>query len=45
MTWLDLGELRVFAGRLLSLSDGLGVAIGALAIYSRTGSTGLRPFG
>ena len=39
------GEVRSFAGRLLALSDGLGVALGALAIYSRTGTTGLRPFG
>jgi hypothetical protein len=39
------GEVRSFAGRLLALSDGLGVALGALAIYSRTGTTGVRPFG
>lgn len=39
------GEVRSFAGRLLALSDGLGLALGALAIYSRTGRTGLRPFG
>lgn len=39
------GEVRSFPGRLLALSDGLGVALGALAIYSRTGTTGLRPFG
>lgn len=38
------GEIREFAGRLLALSDGLGAAIGAIAIYSATGSTGVRPF-
>ena len=42
------GEVRSFAGRLLALSDSLGVALralGALAIYSPTGTAGLRPFG
>ncbi len=38
-------EIRYFAGRLLVLSDGLGTAIGALAIYAAVGSTGVRPFG
>jgi len=38
------GEIREFAGRLLALSDALGVAIGAIAIYSAEGSTGVRPF-
>lgn len=39
------GEVRSFAGRLLVLSDGLGVAIGAIAIYSAKGTTGIHPFG
>jgi PAS domain S-box-containing protein len=39
------GELRTFAGRLIVLSDGLGTAIGALAIFTDEGSTGNRPFG
>ncbi|MDN5759259.1 MAG: PAS domain-containing protein [Tomitella sp.] len=39
------GEIRPFAGRLLVLSDALGVAIGAMAIYSSVGTTGVRPFG
>jgi PAS domain S-box-containing protein len=39
------GQVRTFAGRLLALSDGLGVALGALAIYARSGTTGVRPFG
>ncbi|AXK37426.1 PAS domain S-box protein [Streptomyces armeniacus] len=38
------GEIRSFAGRLLVLSDGLGTALGALAVYARAGSTGVRPF-
>lgn len=38
------GVIREFAGRLLALSDGLGLAIGAIAIYSAQGSTGIRPF-
>ncbi|SFW86376.1 PAS domain-containing protein [Amycolatopsis australiensis] len=39
------GEIRTFAGRLLALSDGLGVALGAMAIFTDAGSTGVRPFG
>ena len=39
------GEVRHFAGRLLVLSDGLGTAVGALAIYASEGTTGVRPFG
>lgn len=38
------GAIREFAGRLLALSDGLGRAIGAIAIYTAEGSTGIRPF-
>lgn len=38
------GEVRAFAGRLLVLSDALGVALGALAIYTDAGTTGIRPF-
>lgn len=38
------GTVRELPGRLLALSDGLGTAIGAMAIYRATGSTGLRPF-
>lgn len=39
------GEVRHFAGRLLVLSDGLGTAIGALAVYASAGTTGVLPFG
>lgn len=39
------GVIGHFPGRLLTLSDGLGVALGAMAIYADTGSTGVRPFG
>lgn len=39
------GEVRPFAGRLLVLSDGLGTALGALAIYTSEGTTGVHPFG
>ena len=39
------GETRTFAGRLLVISDGLGVALGAMAIYTDAGTTGTRPFG
>ncbi|MFC0675212.1 PAS domain S-box protein [Brachybacterium hainanense] len=39
------GTTRHVAGRLLVLSDGLGTAIGAMAIFTATGSTGIRPFG
>ncbi|MGH3434634.1 MAG: PAS domain S-box protein [Thermocrispum sp.] len=38
------GQIREFAGRLLALSDGLGTAIGAIAIYRSEGTTGVRPF-
>lgn len=38
------GAIREFPGRLLALSDGLGTAIGAIAIYRSDGSTGVRPF-
>jgi PAS domain-containing protein len=37
--------VRIFPGRLLILSDGLGQAVGALGIFTADGSTGLRPFG
>jgi PAS domain S-box-containing protein len=39
------GRTRFLAGRLLVLSDALGVALGALAIFVDEGSTGNRPFG
>ena len=39
------GTVRTFAGRLLVLIDPLGEALGAMAIWARTGSTGVRPFG
>lgn len=39
------GAVRPFAGRLLVLSDALGVALGAMAIYTDAGTTGMRPFG
>lgn len=39
------GEIRTFAGRLLVLSDALGVALGAMAIFTDAGSTGVRRFG
>ncbi|SDG90914.1 PAS domain-containing protein [Microbacterium pygmaeum] len=38
------GEIREYAGRLLALSNGLGTAVGAIAIYSDERSTGIRPF-
>lgn len=38
------GTVREFAGRLLALSDGLGVAIGPIGISPAAGSTGVRPF-
>ena len=38
------GSRRYFAGRLLVLSDAFGVAVGATAIYTDSGSTGVRPF-
>lgn len=39
------GEIRTFAGRLLVLSDALGNAFGAMAVYTADGTTGVRPFG
>ncbi|MDG4859861.1 PAS domain S-box protein [Streptomyces sp. T-3] len=39
------GQVRTYAGRLLVLSDGLGKALGAMAIYESEGSTGVAPFG
>ena len=39
------GEIRAMAGRLLVLIDPFGAAIGAMAIFGPTGSTGQRPFG
>lgn len=38
------GETRTFAGRLLVLSDALGEAIGAIAVYNAEGTTGVQPF-
>lgn len=38
------GAVREFAGRLLALSDGLGAALGAVAIFTDDGTTGMRPF-
>jgi hypothetical protein len=38
------GEIRDLAGRLLALSDGLGTAIGAIAIIRAQGTTGVHPF-
>lgn len=35
------GQVRVFAGRLLVISD----ALGAMGIFATEGSTGIRPFG
>ncbi|XAS78086.1 PAS domain S-box protein [Dermatophilaceae bacterium Sec6.4] len=39
------GAIRPFPGRLLVLSDGLGTALGAIAIYASEGTTGVHPFG
>lgn len=39
------GDVRTFAGRLLVLSDGLGAPVGAIAIYTNNGTTGIHPFG
>ena len=39
------GQVKQFAGRLLVLSDGLGVALGAMGIFAADGTTGFRPFG
>jgi PAS domain S-box-containing protein len=38
------GQVREFAGRLLVLSDGLVVALGAMGIFAAEGRTGIRPF-
>ena len=37
--------MQQFAGRLLVLSDGLGVALGAVGIFAADGTTGIKPFG
>ncbi|MGO8960774.1 MAG: PAS domain S-box protein [Streptosporangiaceae bacterium] len=39
------GQVRQFAGRLLVLSDGLGLALGAVGIFAAEGTTGIKPFG
>jgi PAS domain S-box-containing protein len=39
------GQVKDFAGRLLVLSDGLGVALGAIGIFAAQGTTGIKPFG
>jgi len=39
------GQVRVYPGRLLVLSDGLGEGIGAVGIFTPDGSTGIKPFG
>jgi PAS domain S-box-containing protein len=39
------GQVKEFAGRLLVLSDGLGAALGAMAIFAAVGTTGFKPFG
>jgi PAS domain S-box-containing protein len=39
------GQVKEFARRLLVLSDGLGAALGAMAIFAATGTTGFMPFG
>jgi PAS domain S-box-containing protein len=39
------GQVKQFAGRLLVLSDGLGVALGAVGIFAADGTTGIKPFG
>jgi PAS domain S-box-containing protein len=38
------GRVKEFAGRLLVLSDGLGAALGAMAIFAAAGTTGFKPF-
>ncbi len=38
------GQVKQFAGRLLILSDGLGVALGAVGIFAAAGTTGIKPF-
>jgi len=35
------GQVREFAGRLMVLSDALGAAVGAMAIFARGGTTGI----
>jgi hypothetical protein len=40
----DVAQLRS-QGRLLVLSDGLGAALGAMAIFAAVGTTGFKPFG
>jgi PAS domain S-box-containing protein len=39
------GQVKQFAGRLLIVSDGLGVALGAIGIFAAEGTTGIKPFG
>jgi len=39
------GRVREFVGRLMVLSDGLGVALGAVGIFTADGTTGIKPFG
>ncbi|MHB8436446.1 MAG: PAS domain S-box protein [Acidimicrobiales bacterium] len=39
------GEVRHFAGRLVVLFDPFGEAVGATAIFTASGTTGVRPFG
>jgi PAS domain S-box-containing protein len=39
------GQVKEFAGRLLVVSDGLGAALGAIAIFAAAGTTGFKPFG
>ena len=39
------GQVKEFADRLLVLSDGLGVALGAMGIFAAEGTTGIKPFG
>jgi len=39
------GQVKEFAGRLLVLSDELGSALGAMAIFAAAGTTGFKPFG
>jgi|SRR5215469_9859253 len=38
------GQARTYPGRFLTLFDGLGEAVGAMAIFAPDGSTGIRPF-
>jgi hypothetical protein len=39
------GQVKEFAGRLPVVSDGLGTAVGAIAIFAAAGTTGFKPFG